>query len=61
MRHNAIRIPEERWEELKGVILGMYLDRKTTLTEVRERMEKEHGFSATYVSVWRPSLSHSGI
>jgi hypothetical protein len=49
------RIPEARWEELKWVIVELYVDRNMTITQVKMHMEQVHGFSATYVGVWQPS------
>jgi len=44
---NAPRIPDERWDDMKETILEMYKDKNMTLAKVREKMEQEHGFSAT--------------
>jgi len=47
--HGMTRIPDETWENFKGVILEKY--QKGTLKAVKREMEEEHGFVATYATL----------
>jgi len=43
--HGTTRIPDERWERFKDVILDKY--QKGTLKAMKKEMEEEYGFIAT--------------
>lgn len=48
---NAPRIPDEKWESVKDIILDEYLNKKKTLEQVINYMKEQHNFKATSVPV----------
>lgn len=43
------------WDDYKGAIIRLYIQEGRTLDEVREIMQRDHGFDASYV----PLLSNT--
>jgi hypothetical protein len=48
-RCKAPKLPAERWELAKARIVSLHIIRKIPLTQVKARIEREFGFTATYV------------
>ncbi|KAJ4294870.1 hypothetical protein N0V88_005108 [Collariella sp. IMI 366227] len=68
---NAPRIPKKRWDEMKSLILELYVTQNKSKQVVCDIMEQEHGFCATVTSpaaltqkeaplrrtIWTPAVS----